>query len=204
MLEILLGHVTEAVRNIRLRNELREHANHDPLTRVYNRRYFMDAIEREAKRSKRYGHSIGFLMIDVDHFKEINDTYGHQTGDRVLQEVAQFLRSQVRAAEIVVRYGGDEFLVVVPERKHATNIMKRRIKKALALWNETKAFFDFPIALSIGDAHWNPNGSTSVQDALATADKRMYEDKNDCTQDRFPSVEGYNEIRQQDKKAAHQ
>ena len=182
LLEVLLGHVTEAVRNIRLRNELREQANHDPLTGVYNRRYFTEAIRREVLRSQRYEHSIGFLMIDVDRFKMINDTYGHQTGDRVLQEVAQFLRAQVRAAEIVVRYGGDEFLIVVPELKHETMIMKQRIKEALTHWNKTNAFFDFPITVSIGDAHWDPSGSASLKEVLAAADTRMYEDKNEHTQ----------------------
>ena len=177
LLELLLGHAAEAVRRIRLRNELREQATRDPLTGVYNRRYFSETIERELKRSKRYQHPIGFLMIDVDRFKEINDTHGHQTGDRVLQEVANFLRESVRITEMVVRFGGDEFLIVMPEMEKDIDAVKRRLIEALARWNETSELFDFPVTFSSGGARWNPDGSESVEHVLARADRLMYADK---------------------------
>ncbi|MCK4272838.1 diguanylate cyclase [bacterium] len=177
LLELLLGHAAEAVRRIRLRNELREQATRDPLTGVYNRRYFSETIERELKRSKRYQHPIGFLMIDVDRLKEINDTHGHQTGDRVLQEVANFLRKSVRITEMVVRFGGDEFLIVMPEMEKDIATVKRRLIEALARWNETGELFDFPVTFSSGGARWNPDGSESVEQVLARADRRMYAEK---------------------------
>jgi diguanylate cyclase (GGDEF)-like protein/PAS domain S-box-containing protein len=177
LLELLLGHTAEGVRRIRLQNQLREQATQDPLTGLYNRRYFREIIEREMERSKRYQHSIGFLMIDVDNFKDINDTYGHQMGDRVLQEVADFLRNQVRAAEMVVRYGGDEFLVVMPELEDNTDIVKQRLVETFARWNQTSKTFDFTVGLSLGGAKWNPHGSESVEETLARADMLMYEDK---------------------------
>lgn len=177
LLELLLGHTAEAVRRIRLGNELREQATRDPLTGAYNRRHFREMIERERARSKRYRHPIGFLMIDIDRFKQINDTNGHQTGDRVLQEVAEFLQSQVRAAEMVVRYGGDEFLIVMPERGREIAVVKQRIKKAVAQWNEANEIFDFPVTLSIGGSYWSPRGSESLEEVLAKADRRMYEEK---------------------------
>ncbi|KPL17650.1 MAG: hypothetical protein AMJ92_11480 [candidate division Zixibacteria bacterium SM23_81] len=177
LLELLLGHTAEAVRRIRLRNELREQATRDPLTGAYNRRHFREMIERERARSKRYRHPIGFLMIDIDGFKQINDTNGHQTGDRVLQEVAEFLQSQVRAVEMVVRYGGDEFLIVMPERGREIAVVKQRIKKAVARWNEANEIFDFPVTLSIGGSYWSPRGSESLEEVLAKADGRMYEEK---------------------------
>ena len=177
LLELLLGHTVEAVRRIRLQDELRDQATRDPLTGVYNRRYFIETIERELERSRRYERPIGFLMIDVDRFKKINDTHGHQTGDRVLQEMADFLRKHVRAAEMVVRYGGDEFLIVMPELEEGTDIVKQRLIEALARWNKTSKIFGFPVGLSIGGATWDPGGSESVEEALARADKQMYEDK---------------------------
>lgn len=177
LLELLLGHTAEAVLRIRLQNQLREQATRDPLTGLYNRRYFREAIEQEIERSKRYEHSIGFLMLDVDRFKEINDTYGHQIGDRVLQEVANFLRQQVRSAEMVVRYGGDEFLVVMPEMKEDTYVVKQRLSEALARWNEISKIFDFPVRLSVGGAIWDPGGFESVEETLARADQRMYTEK---------------------------
>lgn len=177
LLELLLGHTTAAVQRIRLQNQLREQATRDPLTGLFNRRYFRETVERELERCKRYEHSIGFLMIDVDNFKAINDTYGHQMGDRVLQEVADFLKDHIRAAEMVVRYGGDEFLVVMPELEDSTDIVKQRLIEAFARWNETNEAFDFTVRFSIGGARWDPSGSETVEETLARADMLMYEDK---------------------------
>ena len=177
LLELLLGHTAEAVQRIRLQSELREQATRDPLTGVFNRRYFREAIELEVERSKRHGRPIGFLLIDVDRFKQINDTYGHQTGDVVLREVALFLQDQVRATEMVVRYGGDEFLIVLTDPDDAIQSIRQRIVEALAQWNEANEAFDFPVWLSVGGALWNPSGSQSVEEALAKADLRMYENK---------------------------
>jgi len=177
LLELLLGHTTEAVQRIRLQSELRDQATRDPLTGVFNRRYFREAIELEVERSRRSGRPIGFLLIDVDRFKQINDTYGHQTGDIVLREVALFLKDQVRATEMVVRYGGDEFLIVLTDPDDAIQGIRKRIVEALARWNEDNQAFDFPVWLSVGGALWDPSGGHSVEEALAKADLRMYEDK---------------------------
>ncbi len=158
------------------------------MTGVYNRRYFTELIERERERSKRYGRTIGFLMIDVDRFKSINDTYGHQTGDRVLQEVARFLVGQVRSAEIVVRYGGDEFLIVMTECGDKTRVVEQRIKEMSARWNEACKAFDFPVTLSIGAACWEPGSSEPVEAVLARADTEMYKDKRSRADHREQSV----------------
>jgi len=177
MLELLLGHTTEAIKRIRLRERLKDQALHDPLTGIYNRRYSNQLIEQEIPRSKRYDHPIGFLMIDVNHFKEINDRHGHQVGDEVLQEVAKLLQQQVRESDIVVRYGGDEFLLVLVETNGEIEEVKQRILAEVARRNKTNPVFDFPVTFSIGTAYWNPDGSRSVDDVLAEADKRMYEEK---------------------------
>jgi len=177
LLELLLGHTAEALHRIRLQEELKEQALHDPLTGTYNRRYFNQVIEQEIPRSTRYAHPIGFLMIDVNNFKEINDHHGHQVGDHVLQEVASLLQHQVRESDIVVRYGGDEFLLVLIETNGETVQVRQRILEEVARRNETNLVFDFPVTFSIGIAHWSPDGQRSVNEVLAEADRRMYEEK---------------------------
>jgi diguanylate cyclase (GGDEF)-like protein/PAS domain S-box-containing protein len=181
LLELLLGHAAEAVQRIRLQEELKFQATRDPLTGVYNRRYFTEVIEKELQRSTRYEHQIGFLMIDIDGFKEINDTHGHQTGDQVLKAVASFLHEQIRTSEMVVRYGGDEFLVVMPETRDGVGVVKSRIRENLIRWNQSKDGPAFTVELSMGGAYWSPGGPETVESVLAAADRLMYEDKRSRT-----------------------
>jgi diguanylate cyclase (GGDEF)-like protein len=177
LLELLLGHTIEAIKRIRLQKELKEQAIHDPLTGLYNRYYLLQALKQEAKRSKRYGHPIAFLMIDVNRFKEINDRFGHQMGDKVLQAVASLLLETVRETDIVVRYGGDEFLIILLETDDEAVAVKQRIIEKVASRNKMHELIGFPVTLSIGTAYWDPQGPKSVGEVLAEADKRMYDDK---------------------------
>jgi len=177
LLELLLGYTTQAIERIRLQKQLRDQAMRDPLTNVYNRRYFNQVIEREIGRSKRYDHPIGFLMIDVDHFKHINDTYGHQIGDRVLQAVAELLVEQVRDTDLVVRYGGDEFLLVLIETDGEIETVMDRIRAAVDVRNRTNELVPFPVTLSVGSAHWTPELDQTAEEILAEADAKMYEAK---------------------------
>ncbi len=177
LLELLLGHTAQAVKRIRLRNELREQAIRDPLTGVHNRYYLGHALGRETERSKRYGHSIAFLMIDVDRFKEINDRFGHQMGDRILQRVASLLSEEIREIDIVVRYGGDEFLIVLPETEEKPGILEERFSAKITSAIERDELVDFPVTLSVGSSHWSPDGTESIEQILAEADRRMYEAK---------------------------
>jgi diguanylate cyclase (GGDEF)-like protein/PAS domain S-box-containing protein len=179
LLELLLGHSDEAIKRIRLQEILKEQAIHDPLTGVYNRRYFNHVIEQEISRSSRYEHQIGLLMIDIDYFKQINDTHGHQVGDQVLHKIAAILVGQVRDTDIVVRYGGDEFLLVLIESDKETNIIKQRIIMAIAEQNRLNAIASFSVNISIGAVHWNPVSNISLEDALAEADRMMYAAKHE-------------------------
>ena len=152
-------------------------ANHDTNTGSYNRHYFKHYIQQEVERSKRYGHNIGFIMIDIDRFKEINDRFGHQQGDRILKEINQFLKGQLRSFDKVIRYGGDEFLIILPESKEELSQVKERLADEIKMLNKREAIIDFPLTLSIGTALWNKDINKDVESIIDLADKRMYEEK---------------------------
>ncbi len=175
--EILASHLREEIQRVRLEEDLREQAIRDPLTELYNRRYFNEMLGEEVEKCKRYGKPIAFLMADVNRFKEINDRYSHQTGDEVLEEAADLLSENVRDADIVVRYGGDEFLVMMPETDGKVEEVVERLKRAFATWNEQNDLLDFPLALAMGVSHWNPDQERNVEEALKEADRKMYKEK---------------------------
>jgi len=177
LLAILLGHTAIGVARFRLQEELVRQARHDALTGVYNRHHFHELITREVLRASRHGHPIGLLMIDVDRFKEINDRYGHQTGDRVLREIATVLRETVRRTDLIVRYGGDEFLIVLTETGEDTEEAADRVRRAVQAHEAFREISDFHVTVSVGSIFWSPEAGTSIEEALAAADSRMYEDK---------------------------
>ncbi|MBN1857954.1 GGDEF domain-containing protein [Candidatus Bipolaricaulota bacterium] len=152
-------------------------ARHDSLTGVFNRHSMNEILDREEQRARRYNHPIGLLMIDVDRFKEINDRFGHQVGDKVLQAIGELLLKEVRSADYVIRYGGDEFLVVLPETNGETEAVRGRIERAVEHRNTTNELIDFPVTLSIGTAHLNVGDTSSIEDILRLADERMYRAK---------------------------
>lgn len=177
LLELLLGHTSEAVNRIRLHRELRSQAIHDPLTGVHNRLYFDEAIEKEVERARRYNHAIGIVMIDIDNFKEVNDRFGHQKGDEVLCAVAGKLQKAVRKSDSVIRYGGDEFLLILPETGEGTGRIVQRLSDELYDLQEISSIVDFPITLSIGSAIWDPGVGISIDQILTRADDLMYQGK---------------------------
>jgi diguanylate cyclase (GGDEF)-like protein/PAS domain S-box-containing protein len=152
-------------------------ARHDPLTGVYNRYALSEVIEQESSRAQRYKHPIGVLMIDVNRLKEVNDRFGHTVGDRVLKLVAEVLSSTVRSSDYVVRYGGDEFLLMLLETNGETPRVRDRIIEEMAQRDSSDLNLDFPITLSIGIAYWKPTSSVSMEAVLSQADEAMYAEK---------------------------
>jgi diguanylate cyclase (GGDEF)-like protein len=158
---------------------LEELSNTDDLTKLYNRRYFMELLELEFQRSQRYETKISFIMIDIDNFKGFNDTYGHLMGDRILYEVAQILRENLRLHDIVGRYGGEEFVLLMPETglKGAMVVAERYRKRVeeFVLVETDKAL---RVTISLGVAACpNPHIST-VDDLIRLADNALYRAKN--------------------------
>jgi diguanylate cyclase (GGDEF)-like protein len=148
----------------------------DPLTEVFNRRYLDRIIPKETGRSDRRGTPLAFVMIDVDGFKSVNTRFGHLVGDRVLQEVAGLLRKTLRVSDTLVRYGGDEFLAVLPDtNEEQAKQALQRLGKAAERWNCNSPIGGYQMSLSCGAAAYS-KGAT-LQQILAAADERMYLDK---------------------------
>ncbi|MFO8184413.1 MAG: diguanylate cyclase [Candidatus Aegiribacteria sp.] len=178
MLEMLAGHLLETMDRITLERKLRTLAIHDPLTGVLNRNFFPIALNREKRRAERYKSSIGFLMVDIDNFKEINDRFGHITGDRVLRAVADFLSVSVRESDYLIRYGGDEFIMILVETGSSAAVVRERILNNDSLLAEkTVKLTGRPVTISVGHSHWDPEGGVSIREALSEADRRMYQHK---------------------------
>ena len=177
LIDSIAVQVGRIVERRRFEEKLARMARHDPLTGAYNRYALSELLERELARAKRYGHPIGILLIDVNRFKEVNDRFGHAMGDKVLLAVAGILLSNVRDSDVVARYGGDEFLIVLPETDGETELVRERILAEIAHRNMANPLLDFPVTLAIGSVHWSPDSGTSIEETLAEADKLMYEDK---------------------------
>ena len=164
-----------SIANIRLREALRTQSIRDPLTGLYNRRYLEEMLEREIRRAVRAEQSLGILMLDLDHFKKINDTYGHDAGDAVLRETASFLVKSIRAEDIVCRFGGEEFVVILPTaglesaRSRAERI-RSKLREVIVLHQGQSVGV---ITVSVGVSAL-PTHGTCGKDLLQAADAALY------------------------------
>ncbi len=143
----------------------------DSLTGLYVRRYFLVKLQEELHRAERYDNIVSIVMADLDHFKNINDTYGHDAGDRVLSAVGKFLQKNIRDVDMVARYGGEEFVIMIPEAtKNSAHVLSERLRKQIAKIN----IKDLPsITISLGIATYPYDGS-NMEDLIKKADAAMY------------------------------
>jgi diguanylate cyclase (GGDEF)-like protein len=159
----------------------------DPLTEVYNRRSLDDMLKKYSSRAERLEKPLSFLMIDVDHFREINSRFGHTTGDFVLLEVATILKSAVRGSDAVIRYGGDEFLIILADAPlEDVKVVKGRIQRYVQEWNHSGQLKDFELVLSVGASRW-ALGKTA-DEIMDEADKEMYAAKARSKEGHSPSA----------------
>ncbi|MFI5938251.1 GGDEF domain-containing protein [Actinoplanes sp. NPDC051494] len=164
----------------RLGNLVREHrraAITDALTGLYTRRYFNEALATEQARTQRTGEPLSLVLVDVDHFKIVNDTYGHTAGDHVLVEVATRLRASVRAGDVVARYGGEEFAVLLPRTTPAdAAAVAERLRAVIAATTMAIGAVTVPVTVSGGLAGL-PDDATSADDLILKADRLLYDSK---------------------------
>jgi two-component system, cell cycle response regulator len=149
----------------------------DGLTQIFNKRYFMESLEREIARSSRYRRQLTLVMFDIDHFKRINDTYGHLAGDQVLKSLASTIKAKIRSEDLFARYGGEEFAIVLPEIDGFN--AQQFAEKIRHIVEITDYFFEgtkIPVTISMGVAVLDAETS-DVASLIKKSDERLYEAK---------------------------
>jgi diguanylate cyclase (GGDEF)-like protein len=161
-----------AIQNARYFDRIRHMAYVDGLTGIFNRRYFEMRITEEIERVRRYENALALVMVDIDHFKRLNDEFGHLLGDEVLRQVSKLFEQNLRKADIVCRYGGEEFVLLMPQTtlEHALTAAEK-IRKTVASW--TFPGVARPVTISLGVASFPADGDS--RDALVSAaDRALY------------------------------
>jgi diguanylate cyclase (GGDEF)-like protein len=165
--------------NLKLRDELRHQAIHDPLTDLFNRRYLDETLPRELDRAQRLSAPLCVVMLDIDGFKKFNDSFGHGPGDSLLREFSNVLREHLRKSDISCRYGGDEFVLVMPDSSIADTQQRveqiRILLKGLQKKHLGTQSLDL-ITISAGIAHMPEHGTTE-KELLRAADEALYSAK---------------------------
>jgi diguanylate cyclase (GGDEF)-like protein/PAS domain S-box-containing protein len=172
------GQIALSLASLRLRETLRDQSIRDPLTGLFNRRFMEESLDRELRRAIRKNHPLSVLFVDLDHFKRFNDTFGHDAGDLVLRSVADLFRKFFRSDDVICRYGGEEFGIILPESPAEqgavrANALRAAVKK---LELQYKNHSLGTVTLSIGVASFPTHGSTS-EELLKVADQCLYQSK---------------------------
>ncbi|ABU56864.1 diguanylate cyclase [Roseiflexus castenholzii DSM 13941] len=174
-LELLGATAAIAIDNARLFADARRHATIDELTGVWNRRSFFENARREFLRSQRTLRPLAVLMFDIDHFKSVNDTYGHAVGDQALRDLAERCRNQLRGIDIIGRYGGEEFAVALPDTDiDAAEHIAERLRTAVENTPFATAQGSISLTISIGVAVCHPDDQTTLDAIIDRADRALY------------------------------
>lgn len=156
---------------------LRRMATTDPLTRLFNRRHMIERVARDISVHRQDGPLLAFLLMDVDHFKQLNDRFGHEFGDRVLCDISRIIKHALRERDYVGRWGGEEFLAVLPDSDSGqAEMIAERVRAAVAEFDWSQFGLDAAVTLSIGVSHFVPGESFS--ECVARADAALYVSKD--------------------------
>ena len=148
----------------------------DPVTEVYNRRYARIILQREAKRVSRYGSTLALMMVDITGFRRVNESLGHTGGDVALHQIAHLLQSKIRNSDIIVRFGGDEFLLILPEgQKEGVELLAGRLRQSIIDWAPTAGLGDFGLRFAIGTGYFT--SECKLDEILSIAEDRMLQDR---------------------------
>ncbi len=148
----------------------------DGLTQIFNRRYFLEQLERELSRAKRYRRELSLILFDIDHFKQINDTYGHLAGDYVLKQLATVVKGKIRREDIMARYGGEEFAVILPEIDNANSVAFAEKVRKLVEKTPFK-FEDARIAVTVSVGVASSEDADDAANLIKRTDEKLYEAK---------------------------
>ncbi|MFA5180248.1 MAG: diguanylate cyclase [Syntrophales bacterium] len=175
---IVAEHLALSLSNLKLRETLRDQSIRDPLTGLFNRRYMEESLEREIHRAVRKQSKLTIMMLDIDHFKTFNDTYGHETGDDLLREFGIMIRKHTRVSDIACRFGGEEFIFILPEA--TLEIAEKRAEQIRTATTFLKVIGNrehTPTTVSIGIAAFPDHGKSMVE-LLRMSDEALYQAKN--------------------------
>lgn len=174
-----LRHLALTIKNAQSFKIMKKHAEFDGLTGIYNRRNFEQRINEEVERAARYGHPLSIIFSDLDHFKDVNDTYGHQAGDAVLRELASILGTARRSSDYVARYGGEEFVILLPHTdiKQAHMIAERLRKQIEKHSFNSDGETRIRMTISMGVAELAPLRDKNAEALVSEADKALYRAK---------------------------
>ncbi|HYU33796.1 MAG TPA: diguanylate cyclase [Thermoanaerobaculia bacterium] len=171
-------HTAMALANLSLRETLRHQSIRDPLTGLFNRRYFEESLEREVRRARRRSMPLGVIMLDLDRFKVVNDNFGHEAGDVLLRGLGELLRRNVRGEDVACRWGGEEFALLLPEA--TLEVARGRAEELRAIVKDLKVHYQDrvlgPLTISLGVAVF-PDQGLSGQSVLRAADAALYQSK---------------------------
>ncbi|MCK4412087.1 MAG: sensor domain-containing diguanylate cyclase [Candidatus Eisenbacteria sp.] len=175
LLALIGGQAAATIQRLLLYEEMQRLATVDDLTTVYNRRHFIERLDSEIARARRYGVPFGLMFLDIDNFKELNDNFGHQVGDRILTELGTILKHWARSSDIVARYGGEEFIVLLPmTEKNRAMIAAERLRTRI----QRHTFYRRKkLTVSVGVAGFAADGDTA-EHLLGCVDEALYMAKN--------------------------
>jgi two-component system cell cycle response regulator len=178
MLGVIANQVATSMQNARMYEVVEEQATTDGLTGLVNHRTFQERFSAMLGRAERRSFAVSLLLTDIDHFKKVNDTYGHPTGDEVLRRVAAILRASARKIDITARYGGEEFAIVLEGTDRAgARQLAERIRQEVAQQTFASPKGNFQATLSIGVACY-PDDAREKADIIARADQSLYAAKD--------------------------